>query len=288
MSVTYGLPGMGSSESADLQSSLESRLRARLESGGSTLYELTWKTVDMPSPPSISALRASGRRTSDSGFGGWATPRTVTGGAESGAREQELGRTESGGGDLQSQALMSGWATPTSRDWKDGVFCPNVETNGLLGRQVWDTTGWPTPSAIVYGEDVQKEVERRKRLKAKHGNGNGAGLTLGVAAQMAGWPTATASDAGGASSHYRTWSKTQCNLHNVTMGVGKQQGGQVLPGSNAPTDSQGRSLRLNPRFSGWLQGYPSAWCHAAPVLSARQLKAASASSGDTATPSSPK
>jgi hypothetical protein len=34
----------------------------------------------------------------------WATPRTITGGAESAERKQELGRTESGGGDLQSQA----------------------------------------------------------------------------------------------------------------------------------------------------------------------------------------
>lgn len=31
-----------------------------------------------------------------------------------------------------------GWTT-TTRDWKDGSFCPNVEINGLLGRQVWLT-----------------------------------------------------------------------------------------------------------------------------------------------------
>ena len=57
----------------------------------------------------------------------WATPRTVTGGAESAKRKQELGRTESGGGDLQSQTngklnarwvetLMSlkiGWTMPS-------------------------------------------------------------------------------------------------------------------------------------------------------------------------------
>lgn len=34
----------------------------------------------------------------------WATPRTITGGPESAERKQELGRTNSGGGDLQSQA----------------------------------------------------------------------------------------------------------------------------------------------------------------------------------------
>lgn len=30
------------------------------------------------------------------------------------------------------------WPTPTSRDHKDGSFCANVETNGLLGRTVWN------------------------------------------------------------------------------------------------------------------------------------------------------
>ena len=42
----------------------------------------------------------------------WATPRTITGGAESAKRKQELGRTASGGGDLQSQAgakLNANW-----------------------------------------------------------------------------------------------------------------------------------------------------------------------------------
>lgn len=31
------------------------------------------------------------------------------------------------------------WPTPTSRDWKDGSYCPNVPVNGLLGRAVWAT-----------------------------------------------------------------------------------------------------------------------------------------------------
>ena len=42
----------------------------------------------------------------------WPTPRTITGGAESAERKQELGRTESGGGDLQ--AAVGEWQTPKS------------------------------------------------------------------------------------------------------------------------------------------------------------------------------
>jgi hypothetical protein len=40
----------------------------------------------------------------------------------------------------------------------------------------------------------EKHMERLARLKEKHGNGNGAGLTLGIAAKLAGWPTPTAID----------------------------------------------------------------------------------------------
>jgi hypothetical protein len=53
-------------------------------------------------------------------------------------------------------------------------------------------SGWPTPAANTYGEDLDKEMARRARLKEKHGNGNGAGMTIALAAQMAGWPTPTA------------------------------------------------------------------------------------------------
>ena len=44
----------------------------------------------------------------------WPTPRAITGGAESAERKQELGRTESGGGDLQAAA--ENWPTPGAGD----------------------------------------------------------------------------------------------------------------------------------------------------------------------------
>ena len=104
---TFGQASPGSSASANLQSSLESRLRARLSSLGSTLYTLTWKPWNTPSGPSRFRLRASVRRASE---------------------------TDS-----------SGWPTPTTRDWKDGGNPDvNVALNGLLGRVCW-LAGWPTP-----------------------------------------------------------------------------------------------------------------------------------------------
>jgi hypothetical protein len=76
-SPTQGTSGPGSaisSPSADLQRSLENRLRANLDVRGSPEYVLTWKHWDMPSGPPICALRALGHRNPDSGFSGWGTP----------------------------------------------------------------------------------------------------------------------------------------------------------------------------------------------------------------------
>ena len=41
---------------------------------------------------------------------------------------------------------LAGWPTTTTRDWKDGSECLNVEVNALLGRAVW-LAGWNTPRA---------------------------------------------------------------------------------------------------------------------------------------------
>lgn len=60
------------------------------------------------------------RRWSNQGLTGWPIPRTITGGPESANRKQELGRRESGGGDLQAAAILTGWATCRAHDWKNG------------------------------------------------------------------------------------------------------------------------------------------------------------------------
>src|SRR5690606_6623803 len=70
----YGGHGGGSSTSVDLQLSLASRLRALMDVDGSPEYELTWSQWDMPWGPPIFRLRASARRTSGNGCGGWRTP----------------------------------------------------------------------------------------------------------------------------------------------------------------------------------------------------------------------
>ena len=113
-SATSGPRCSGSSASVALQSSLESRLRPRLDTVGSMEYSQTWREKATPAGRSYWAHTASARRTSGSGATGWPSP-TV---------EDEL------------CGALTGWATPTSRDHKDTGCLDNVPVNCLLGRQV--------------------------------------------------------------------------------------------------------------------------------------------------------
>ena len=128
-----------SSPSADLQRSLENRLRQNLDLNGSPEYALIWKAVDMPAGPPIYRLRASARRTSGSGFGGWPTtsandhmpqsplpehlnayrgqpaPRMKEAGWPTPkAQRPEQATTYAGGN--PTLAKMAGWATPNTMD----------------------------------------------------------------------------------------------------------------------------------------------------------------------------
>jgi hypothetical protein len=139
MSGTFGPHSTTSSTSADLQLFLENRLQARMGLIGSTLYKLIWKVRVTPLGRRICALRASVPRISDKDYTGWPTPKAQNANGP--------GLHGTGGQDLQTVAqLLTGWPTPTTRDWKDGGQCNNVGVNSLLGRAVW-LTGWPTPLA---------------------------------------------------------------------------------------------------------------------------------------------
>lgn len=108
----YGLRGIGSSSSADLQSCLESRLQARLLTTGSTLYKLTWKPWTTPSGLCRSRLRASVPRTSGTGCSGWPTPSATDfkGGYQGGRIRNGKLSTDR----LDVAAQLAGWGTPTA------------------------------------------------------------------------------------------------------------------------------------------------------------------------------
>lgn len=111
-SGTSGPPSITSLESDALQQSLESKLQAKMQTLGSTLYALTWKPWVTASGRSRSRLRASVRRTSGTGSTGWPTPQTsdCTGGGQA---KRAMGETRHGS-NLNDFAMLAGWPTPNS------------------------------------------------------------------------------------------------------------------------------------------------------------------------------
>jgi hypothetical protein len=157
-SGTCGPRGTISSASADLQSSLVSRLQGLTAFAGSTLYRLTWKERASPAGRLISALRASARPTSDSGSGG----------------------------------LRKGWPTARETDGKKNVrtlegSLAEIERKGSPQDlcQSAQMAGWPTPEAGAFGtKDLDRLRQRRAEQKALGRNGNGFGVTTGQAALL--------------------------------------------------------------------------------------------------------
>ena len=123
--ATYGRKFGDSPRNLDLDAYSENRLTAWEHSTGSPLYRHRLRYSVTPLGRRVFQLRASERPISDSGCGGWPTPTASTGGPEP---EGTTGR---------KLPTVAGWATPTSRDHKDGASdLTNTPVNSILGRQV--------------------------------------------------------------------------------------------------------------------------------------------------------
>ena len=175
-SDTSGLSSSVSSRSANLQLSLENRLRQDLAVNGSPEYELTWKQWGMESGLPICALRASGHRISGSDSIGWPTP-TAT------ERQNDTSATPS---------------EATLERFQEGEINRVRKTRAPTLTTAAQVTGWPTPNAGNFndGEDLESWESRQQRNIEKFKNGNGQGTPLSIAAQQAGWPTPQAADGG--------------------------------------------------------------------------------------------
>lgn len=234
----------GSSRSAALQSSLESRLRARLQGLGSTLYKLTWKQWATPSGLQRSRLRASVLRTSATG--------------------------------------LTGWVTPSARDWKD---TPGMATERPDGRSRIDQLprqavlcGWPTPTV---GNSQGSQSFNGLSPTGKTPDGRKVSVSLNHVATLAGWTTPQAHDTSGRSRNQKAKHGTKHGCACLVRDMDKLEldqparltaTGELLTGSSAGMESGGQ---LNPGMSRWLMSYPVAWDICALEIdsrSARSLK----------------
>jgi len=263
MSGTSGPLGIGSSTSADLSSSLASKLQTKVRMLGSTLYKLTWKEWVTPSGVSRLRLRASVRRTHAIALSGWPTPLAADARGSAGAGKLEL----------PNIAMLTGWATPCAMEpdqSAETVIARKrrlTETTGIfrgpalpLGTQA-QLSGWPTPDAALMndGADVEKHFARLDRMKAKHNNGNGAGLTLAIAGQLSGWPTPCAQDGPNGGPNQGTDRLPGAAAQVSAIRGRLTDSGEMQTGSTAEILEAHDGGPLTAAHSLWLQGLPAAW-----------------------------
>lgn len=244
-SATSGRTGSGSQASRTLTSSLANRLHQLMDSTGSILYRLIWRSRVTPWRRRIFALRGSARRTSASACSSWPSPKAAN---RSGASETA---TREGTADLQT---VASWASPLATDDRSTSGGRGREQNPSLRVQAL-SAGWPSPQS----------------RDGEHGNGQqeraleGIRKNLDDFALLAAWPSPQARDYKSGQASEETAKKNSRPLSEVAVSAS----GASSTGSPAATRQESSGGQLNAAFSLWLQGYPSDWLMAAPARTVR-------------------
>lgn len=233
----------------------------------------------------------------------WPTPRTVTGGAESAARKQELGRTGSSGGDLQAEALL--WTSPVGRDGKGAT---NENRHGeALPDQV---ATWQTPCA-----GTNSKSERAMSWEGNSRDGGGQRSPPGLeqqadamwrtphAAAELGYNPADLKDADGGPARvgkrgYRARPDGSTINSSIDLGVqaaglaaglrpSRQDQESAAPGERSSRLTPTSRRRLSPTFVEWLMNFPRGWTDPATWTTAPTASAPSATQSSPSKPASP-
>jgi len=181
----------------------------------------------------------------------WPTPRTITGGAESAERKQELGREESGGGDLQ--AVVEKWATPMAED-SEAAGSERYNTNTLTKQ----TRAWATPTSRDWkrGDIPNRVGSPALSLQVQQTDVNGPESSSGGPSSLPPCPTVGAY----ADNRYPTPAADEYTSSQNEGPVPHQR-----PSNATPSLTGWTRRRLNPLFDEWLMGLPIGWTGSAPV-----------------------
>jgi len=216
-----------SSASANLQQSLENKLRQLSDLNGSTIYKLTLKKKDTPQGRSYYHLAASVPRTKEKDSSSWPTPKAkeVTEDYDQyikrmkrSKHEKNRGKTEPASVSMAAQ--LTSWLTPTTSDM-NGVREMDGKRSGGLNTQA--QSAWPTPRVA----DTNNLNNSEKVVQSRVEKGRA------TVAEMV--------------------------THNTNAWLNS---GEAQKSSTAETESTVPS-QLNPRFSLWLMGYPIEWAYCA-------------------------
>ena len=246
---TSGLSSNASLRSANLQLSLESRLRARLEGRGSQEYALTWKHWPMESGHPICALRASGHRISGNASTGWPTPSAN-----------------------QFEQNPDVWEARRQRHLAKGY---NGNGQGATLDIAAHLAGWPTPTAL-HRPRTPETMAKSAAFRKRNANQNTVPLYLEEAARLAGWATPNAADSWTppyATENTMRGGDPNGTLRSTSGSLAKDVVmlvlGQTPSASPSSTESGGV---LNPELSRWLMGFPEEWGNYAPTATPSSRK----------------
>ena len=209
------------------------------------------------SGPQQLGLRTGARECSSSL---WPTARAITGGAELGQRKKDLGRLDSGGGDLQAAA--STWTTPQAHDQHGGDprRCLRLMAKGSPANLSDDVLLWQTPATDSF----------RSRGGSRRGE-------MGLDQQARSmYPTPASRDYRAPNTRpYRERSGSTKGeqlpnfiRHCFRPVQDNQPSGPTCWCGTRTCAQQSHARRLNPLFVTWMMGWPIWWCTTAPRLSA--------------------